>query len=83
MQRPQNIQKRASKNKTLSTHEKRFNKLIAAVRYKVERVFGSIKSWFRTSGTRYVGLAKTHAQHVMEAIAYNLYRSLNIILKGV
>lgn len=76
------IQKRATKNKTLSTHAKRFNKLISSVRYKVERVFGSIKSWFRSSSARYIGLAKTHTQHVMEAIAYNLYRAPNIILKG-
>ena len=32
------IQKKASKSKTLSAHDKKFNKLIAAVRYKVERV---------------------------------------------
>jgi IS5 family transposase len=77
------IQKKASKNKPLSTHDKRFNKLISAVRYKVERVFGSIKSWFRKPHARYLGLAKTHTQHLMEAIAYNLYRAPNIILKGI
>ena len=29
--------------------------------------------------SRYVVLAKTHAQHIMEAIAYNLYRTPGII----
>ena len=29
---------------------------------------------------RYVGLAKTHAQHVMEAIAHNLYRAPGLIV---
>ena len=77
------IQKKATRNNPLSPTAKRFNKLVAKTRYKVERVFGSIKSWFRSSGARYIGLAKTHTQHVMEAIAYNLYRSPNIILKGI
>ena len=29
----------------------------------------------RISFSRFVGLVKTHAQHVMEAIAHNLYRT--------
>jgi len=29
-------------------------------------------------GARYVGLAKIHTQHVIEAIAYNLYPAPNI-----
>lgn len=77
------IQKKATRNNPLSPTAKRFNKLVSKTRYKVERVFGSIKSWFRSSGARYVGLSKTHTQHVMEAIAYNLYRAPNIILRGV
>jgi len=56
--------------------------LVSKTRYKVERVFGNIKRWFRSAGARYIGLEKTHTQHVMEAIAYNLYRAPNIILKG-
>ncbi|CAH2559671.1 IS5 family transposase [Cardinium endosymbiont of Oedothorax gibbosus] len=77
------IQKKATRNNPLSPTAKRFNTLVAKTRYKVERVFGSIKSWFRSSGARYIGLAKTHTQHVIEAIAYNLYRSPNIILRGL
>ncbi|ROT47245.1 IS5 family transposase [Candidatus Cardinium hertigii] len=76
------IQKKATKNNPLSVTAKRFNKLIAKTRYKVERVFGSIKNWFRSSGARYIGIDKMHTQHLMEAIAYNLYRSPNIILRG-
>ena len=30
----------------------------------------------------YVGLAKTHTQHLMEAIAYNLYRTPGITAKN-
>ena len=31
---------------------------------------------------RYVGLSKTHAQHIMESIAYNLYRTPRIIVSN-
>ncbi|CCM10377.1 protein of unknown function [Cardinium endosymbiont cEper1 of Encarsia pergandiella] len=47
--------------------------MVSKTRYKVARVFGSIKRWFRSAGARYIGLDKSHTQHVMEAIAYNLY----------
>jgi len=30
---------------------------------------------------RYIGLTKTHTQHLLEAIAYNLYRAPGIIIK--
>lgn len=49
---------------------------------KVERTFGSIHRWFRSGVARYVGLAKTHAQHMMEAMAYNLYRAPRIIVSN-
>ena len=49
---------------------------------KVERTFGSIHRWFRSGVARYVGLAKTHAQHMMEAMAYNLYRAPGIIVSN-
>ena len=57
-----------------------YNRLIGKRRYKVARVFGSIKSWFKTTGTRYVGAAKTHSQHVLEALSYNLWRSPGLYL---
>ena len=41
---------------------------------KIERVFESIKRWFGRLEARYVEMAKTHGQHVLAAIAYNLYR---------
>lgn len=73
------ILKKAKKNKPLTDWEKRFNKLIGKVRFKVERVFGSIKRWFNGGLARYRGLAKMHTQNIMEAMAYNLYRSPGII----
>jgi len=73
---------KAYKNKPLTDLEHQANKLISKTRYKVERTFGSIKRWFKTNGLcRYIGLDKTHTQHVMEAIAYNLYRSPKIAIK--
>ena len=49
------------------------------VDYYVER---RMRRWFRTGKTRYVGLTKTHTQHLLEAIAYNLYRAPGIIMSN-
>lgn len=65
---------KAVKNKPLTEIEKQINKKISQTRYKIERTFGSIKRWFKVSGARYVGKAKTHSQHLLQAICYNLYR---------
>lgn len=69
------ILKKAKKGKPLTEREKLRNKLIGKTRFKVERTFGSIKRWFHSTHARYKGIAKMHTQNLMEAIAYNLYRS--------
>lgn len=33
--------------------KKRFDKLVAKTRYNVERVFGSMKSWFKSLAARF------------------------------
>ena len=71
---------KAAKNRKLTEREIQFNKIVSKTRYKVERTFGSIKRWFGGGAARYVGLSKMHTQHLMEAIAYNLYRSPGIIM---
>jgi IS5 family transposase len=76
------IMHKAVKNKPLTRWQIRFNQIISKTRYKVERTTGSIKRWFNSATARYIGLAKTHTQHLMEAIAYNLYRSPNIVGKN-
>lgn len=76
------ILKKAVRGKALTAWEQKFNKLISKVRYKVERTFGSIRLWFRSEKTRYRGMAKTHTQHLMEAFAYNIYRSPGIVMSG-
>lgn len=76
------IMRKAKKNKVLSSHEIKFNNLISKVRYKIERTFGSIKRWFSGGVARYIGMDKMHSQHLLEAIAYNLYRSPGIIMSN-
>ncbi len=74
------IMHKAVKGKELSKREQISNKMISKIRYTVERTFGSIRRWFSGGTARYVGLEKMHTQHLMEAIAYNLYRSPGIIM---
>lgn len=74
------IQRKDARNRALSVREKRYNTLISRNQYKIERVFGSMKRWFGRLSARYVGLAKTHGQHVLEAITYNLYRLPGIVM---
>lgn len=73
------ILKKAKKNKPLTHWEKKFNKLVGKTRFKVERTFGGIKRWFQGGEARYRGIEKMHSQNLMEAIAYNLYRSPGIL----
>lgn len=73
------IQRKAARDNPLTYWAKRYNKLVGKQRYKIERVFGSIQRWFGGLKARYVGLRKTHGQHVLEALAYNLYRLPGII----
>ncbi len=74
------IQQKATRSKALTQRQKQFNKLVGKVRYKIERVFGSIKSWFGDLRARYVGQIRVHGQHVLEAIAYNLYRAPRLLV---
>ncbi|XOD67581.1 MAG: transposase [Flavobacteriales bacterium Tduv] len=50
-------------------------------RWIVERTFRSIKSWFISGKVAYKGLVHVHAQHLMEDMVHNLYRSLGIIIR--
>lgn len=70
---------KAKKGQPLTEREKFRNKLIGKTRFKVERTFGGIKRWFNSSCARYRGILKMHTQNLMEAIAYNLYRSPGIV----
>ena len=73
------VMHKANRNHPLTPWQVRFNKLISKTRWVVERTFGSIKKWFGGGTARYMGLKKTHTQHVLQAIAYNLKRAPGII----
>jgi IS5 family transposase len=77
-----NIMHKAVRNKPLTRWEITFNQIISKTRFRIERTIGSMKRWFRASTARYIGLQKTHTQHLMEAMAYNLYRSPGIVAKN-
>jgi IS5 family transposase len=74
--------RKAFRGRPLSEKEKRANKLITKVRYVIERTFGGQKKWFRSEQARYQGLIKTHGQHVITSIAYNLKRLPMLYLKS-
>ena len=74
------IMNRSYRNRPLTEEEKSFNKEVSKIRYRVERAFGSMYRWFGAGTARYMGLEKMHTQHLMEAIAYNLYRSPGIAM---
>ncbi|MBR8706962.1 IS5 family transposase [Bacteroides pyogenes] len=76
------IMHKGTKVRKITEREQRINVAISKIRYRVERTFGSIHRWFLGGVARYVGLEKTHAQHMMEAMAYNLYRSPGIIVSN-
>lgn len=72
---------KGTKNKELTQREELCNKKISKIRYRIERTFGGKKRWFGSGIARYIGLAKMHTQHIMEAIAYNLYRAPKIAMQ--
>ncbi|XOD66783.1 MAG: transposase [Flavobacteriales bacterium Tduv] len=49
-------------------------------RWVVERACVSIKRWLGSGMASYKGLTRLHAQHLIDAIAYNLYRAFGIII---
>ena len=55
---------------------------LVEIRSTIERTFGSIRRWFHGGRCQYRGLAKTHTQNILESIAFNLYRTLGIIMSS-
>ncbi|XOD68291.1 MAG: hypothetical protein ACMUEL_09145 [Flavobacteriales bacterium Tduv] len=45
----------------------------------VEGIFRSIKNWFGSEKSRYKRLVRMRTQHLMEAMAHNLYRPLALL----
>lgn len=69
--------KKAHKNKPLTSAQKRFNRLISKVRYKVEQGFGTLKRTFRFERASYLTTSKVQAQMTLKAIAFNLLKAFN------
>ena len=76
------IQDKAVRGKPLSARQHQRNALITKVRYVVERTFGSQVRWFGSKVLRYCSLAKAHAWHVLQAMAYNMKRLPNLRWTG-
>lgn len=77
------IQDKAMKNKPLTQRQLQRNRLITRARYVVERTFGSQARWFGSKILRYQGLAKAHAWHILQAMAYNLKRLPKLYVKNL
>ena len=77
------IQDKAVKNKPLTQRQLQRNRKISQVRYVVERTFASQERWFGSKILRYKGLAKAHAWHSLQAMAYNLKRLPVLFVKSL
>jgi IS5 family transposase len=75
------IMEKANRNQPLTSWQKRFNRMISKVRYKVEQGFGTLKRKFRFDRASYKTTVKVHAQMVLKAISFNLLKALNKIVK--
>jgi hypothetical protein len=73
------VERRTRKN----TFFKQINKIIdwQTIEKEICKAYKRPK-WFGAEITEYIGLKKTHFQHVIEAIAYNLYRSPGIVMSN-
>ena len=74
------IMLKSSRRQVLSESQKLFNRMISKTRCFIERTFGSIRRWFLGGRCRYRGLAKTHTQNILEAMAYNLKRMPGLLV---
>lgn len=71
------IMYKASKNKPLSLWEKRFNKAVSKVRFKVEQCFGTLKRLLGFHQASYYGIHKVQAQMLLKAFVFNCIKALN------
>ena len=76
------IMHKGTRGKKITERQQRVNVAISKIRYRGERTLDFIRRWLLGGVARYVGPAKTHAQHTMEAMAYNLYQVPGIIVSN-
>lgn len=72
---------KAKRGKPLTSAQKRFNRMISKVRYKVEQGFGTLKRRFKFDRASYTTTPKVQAQMTLKAIAFNLLKALNKLSK--
>ena len=61
---------------------RKFNSVIATLRYKVEQAFGTMKRRFHLARARYFGVAKTQAQMAWAALGMNLLKAHRLLQSG-
>ena len=66
---------KAARTRELTLAEKAANRQVSSVRSKVERVFGTHKRGYGFFRARYLGLAKTELEFLLNAIAFNLKKA--------
>ena len=74
------IMHKASRGKPLTQEEKIKNKLISKDRYKVERLFGTLKRKYNYSRARYLGIAKVELEFFLVSIAFNIRKVMRMII---
>lgn len=75
--------KRASRNKPLTTEEKRINRLISRVRSPGERPFAIIKNVFHRDTTRYKRNHRVRVQQMLNCFSFNIYHLYHCSRRGV
>ncbi|KLN61834.1 hypothetical protein WH96_05970 [Kiloniella spongiae] len=66
------VQRKGYRGRTLSATERARNVEIGVTRGRVEAIFGSMKRLWGMGRSRFMGLARTHAQFTLAAIGWNL-----------
>lgn len=66
---------KASRGHELSDRQKKFNRLVSGIRYRVEQCFGTLKRRFRFTRASYLTEVKVEAQMTVKAISFNLLKA--------
>lgn len=66
---------KASRGHALTPRQKKFNRLVSGIRYRVEQCFGTLKRRFRFTRASYLTQVKVEAQMTAKAISFNLLKA--------
>ena len=66
---------KASRGHGLTERQKKFNRLVSGIRYRVEQCFGTLKRRFRFTRASYLTEIKVEAQMTIKAISFNLLKA--------